>query len=933
MPITEMDENENRDFVSLKRSRSTQLAQLTKIYKDIERKMISVENIDMVKELYGKLCDRFEQFKSAHLQCLEVCSQAENVDNLEENYESNMKNFMEFKERFSQWIADSEKIPQMERTPDKSCTGSIASSRTSTSSRAKLCSAKAKRLVAEMKLKNLKVKLELENAQREIESKQRLLDHETQLQEAMIEESVWEGTYGEEDNIVGGNPQSTESDYILQNKCTVVPDEKLEQCQSSVSDGTNNQLNSAVNNNSAPILQPLPRSSDVSVDDAFQRLAATLQEGFNLPKPELLTFNGTPTSYLKFIKNFETNIESRVSDNQLRLSYLIQYCEGEAKESIEDCVLLEDEGYKRARTILHSRYGRPHIIARSYIDNLVYGPQIKASDINGLSRLSLEMQKCDISLSQLGFVSDVDNSENLRRIVKRLPMHMRTKWVEVAHSINESGREPRFSDLVKFVDEKARVANSMYGLDLSKDRNETKGSTVNKFKSVDRFKGKATTLSTQSDNGITKHTCNCCSGSCRDLACCNRFKSMNLNDRFSLVRRLKLCYICLKGKHFASSCRQSKVCSVSDCNAKHHVLLHCWVKSCNDNTATQSSVNCAATEDRVKNCLGIIPVIVKGGNGNSYQTYALLDDGADKTLCDERLLKALDTEGKPVTYHMSTVSSSDGLVHGKEVDLNIQAINTKDEINIKRVWSVKRLPVSTRSAAGKMDVKGLSYLAGIDIPEIRSKDVMLLIGTDAPGAHIPLEVRAGTSHQPYAIRTRLGWAVRGPVSSTSETEFRRVNVNFEKSSDVLLQRQLERMWTSDFNDTIGDKNCMSVEDKTALKLMEKSITHENGHYILGLPWRQPDTKLPNNLSLAHARLDQLKRKLSRDSTLHEMYTKTVNDYIEKGYAEEVTKIDSESSRIWYLPHHPVVNVNKPGKVRVVFDCAAKFQGMSLSRHL
>ena len=65
--------------------------------------------------------------------------------------------------------------------------------------------------------------------------------------------------------------------------------------------------------------------SRTSIDAAFQQLATTLHEGFNLPKPELLTFNGTPTDYCKFIKNFETNIEGRVSDYRLRLNYLTMH--------------------------------------------------------------------------------------------------------------------------------------------------------------------------------------------------------------------------------------------------------------------------------------------------------------------------------------------------------------------------------------------------------------------------------------------------------------------------------------------------------------------------------------------------------------------------------------------------------------------------------
>lgn len=81
------------------------------------------------------------------------------------------------------------------------------------------------------------------------------------------------------------------------------------------------------------------------------------------------------------------------------------------------------------------------------------------------------MQKCEITLSQLGFKSDFDNSDNLRRIVRRLPTHLRTRWVDVAHSITESGREPRFSDLTKFVDERARISSSMFGLDLVRENN------------------------------------------------------------------------------------------------------------------------------------------------------------------------------------------------------------------------------------------------------------------------------------------------------------------------------------------------------------------------------------------------------------------------------------------------------------------------------
>lgn len=79
-----------------------------------------------------------------------------------------------------------------------------------------------------------------------------------------------------------------------------------------------------------------------------------------------------------------------------------------------------------------------------------------------------------------------------------------------------------------------------------------------------------------------------------------------------------------------------------------------------DHSAVQSSVNYAAeTKCSVsKNCLGIVSVTVAEGNGTSYHAYALLDDEADETLCDERLLKMLAVPRRSVTYQMPTVIDS-----------------------------------------------------------------------------------------------------------------------------------------------------------------------------------------------------------------------------------------------------------------------------------
>ena len=375
-----------------------------------------------------------EEFKSEHLLCLDLCAEPGVANELEQSFDRYATNFAKFQD--TQWISGQNR-PMLEDN-DGCLSVSHVSSRTSSTimtSRSKLRAAQAKRILAEHKLRLLSEKHEIQRAQRELEIKPQLLEQRCELEEASLEESVWRQAVNEDATDLVNVKPVIHVKYLcdIARDCSTV---KNEMCSDQESTPTSQILarpeSSQKNEQGKSSTNSLHlRNSDVSVtsiDAAFKQLATTLQEGFNLQKPELLTFNGTPTDYCKFIKNFETNIENSISDNRIRLSYLIQYCNGEAKSSIEDCVLLEpSDGYKRARSILYSRYGRPHVVARSYIDKLVNGPQLKASDINGLSRLALEMQKCEITLSQLGFSSDVDNSENLRRIVKRLPMHLRSR--------------------------------------------------------------------------------------------------------------------------------------------------------------------------------------------------------------------------------------------------------------------------------------------------------------------------------------------------------------------------------------------------------------------------------------------------------------------------------------------------------------------------
>ena len=45
------------------------------------------------------------------------------------------------------------------------------------------------------------------------------------------------------------------------------------------------------------------------------------------------------------------------------------------------------------------------------------------------------------------------------------------------------------------------------------------------------------------------------------------------------------------------------------------------------------------------------------------------------------------------------------------------------------------------------------------------------------------------------------------------------------------------------------------------------------------------------------------------------------------------QMSPEEGDAWYVPHHEVYHPHKPGKIRVVFDCSAKFHGVVTQQHV
>ena len=88
------------------------------------------------------------------------------------------------------------------------------------------------------------------------------------------------------------------------------------------------------------------------------------------------------------------------------------------------------------------------------------------------------------------------------------------------------------------------------------------------------------------------------------------------------------------------------------------------------------------------------------------------------------------------------------------------------------------------------------------------------------------------------------------------------------------------------------------------------------------------------LQIAEQRLQSLKKKMKKDEQYKQECVAFLNDMFENNYAEEVPQeeLTQSPAKVWYLAHHGVYHP-KMKKIRVVFDCAASYQGVSLNTEL
>lgn len=418
-----------------------------------------------------------------------------------------------------------------------------------------------------------------------------------------------------------------------------------------------------------------------------------------------------------------------------------------------------------------------------------------------------------------------------------------------------------------------------------------------------------------------------------------------LKDRYAVLKVKGLCFSCLKSGHQKGVCQRKSYCI--HCKRCHPSILHLNPRQSYENpdqnnnrifvlSASVSSAAHMGAGELVRQALPIIPVRLKSRNSDRHiYTYAFLDSGSTATLCTEKIANLLHNEGKKTLLNLTTVGQQKTENCYILSGLEITDLNGDNPIDLHPIYTQPELPVSRKDIISLEDLQRWPHLSDIHIDRIPvDSDIGLLLCVNVPKAMEPWDKIPSNDNGLFAIKTILGWVMNGPIDTVPENGIFNTFVTVN-GIDARLEEQIRYQFNHDYCErAIDDVPEPSKEDKTFLEFVKNSVHFEDRHYIIDLPFKSETVTMPNNRKQAEQILISLSRKFENNIEFRDSYKAFMDKIICEGYAQQVPteNLQQNDGRVWYLPHHGVFHPKK-NKLRVVFDCAAKFKGTSLNDQL
>ena len=161
--------------------------------------------------------------------------------------------------------------------------------------------------------------------------------------------------------------------------------------------------------------------------------------------------------------------------------------------------------------------------------------------------------------------------------------------------------------------------------------------------------------------------------------------------------------------------------------------------------------------------LKVVPIIISHGS-KSLHTYAILDDGAERTIILPAAVRHLELKGEAESLALRTIRQDVARLTGASVNFHVASLARPSEQHlVKGAFTAGRLALSEQSYPVTALQKRYRHLRGLQLHNFSKVRPLLLIGADCTHLITAKEpVRFGPRGGPAAVHTALGWVLQGP---------------------------------------------------------------------------------------------------------------------------------------------------------------------------
>ncbi|XP_065085825.1 uncharacterized protein LOC135707839 [Ochlerotatus camptorhynchus] len=711
-----------------------------------------------------------------------------------------------------------------------------------------------------------------------------------------------------------------------------------------------------------PRVTRAPRSSasPTPMDDYDQfQLSRSQIAARQAVSKDLPTFSGNPEEWPNFLSMFNSTTAMCGFSEEENLVRLQRSLKGKAYEAVK-CRLMHPGNVQGIMDTLRMLYGQPEVIVHSLIGKISSLPAIREDRLETLVDFAVSVQNFCATVESCGLEEYMYNITLLHQLVSKLPPTIKLSWAQ--H--RKTHLTVNLAIFGEWVYTLAEAASSVTFPTVSLEA-KPGHSDIRRSKKGDSY------LNAHSESTVphnpkpntsskaavdlpptpTKETCLVCKGSCKSADKCKQFRDLSRDSRWAVVREFGLCRTCLR--QHKGNCK-AKPCGKDGCTYRHHELLHNDQNRNTENSNTQSGSHqssqpeasssghrCNTHQITSSSVLFRYLPVVLSGLGKEVHTYAFLDEGSALTLLDQELADELNLSGtsSPLCLRW-TGGTQRHEKNSRIVKLHIAARHHEArKFQLDDVRTVNELMLPQQTLDFNELVRLYPHLEGLPVESHHDARPRILIGMKHAQLGLTLNSREGELGQPIAMKTRLGWTICGGLCSGETPNMFHYTFHVRSCSDESDEGLHLAMKEYFSLDSLGvmkpDKLLQSSEDERAQSLLESRTRFNGKRYETGLLWRYDDIRLPDSREMALRRHQSLEKRMAKDQQLAEVLHEKIKDYIAKGYVRKLSDdaVKQQSGHTWFLPVFPVTNPNKPGKVRIVWDAAAKAHGKSLNSAL